>query len=214
VKAEIEATGGEALVSPADVASPADTQRMVQETVDRFGRLDILVCAAGTFTYGYVVDHDDAAWLDLIYVNLYGVYLSNKAALPPMLRQQWGRIVNVSATSAFVGSPGWSAQCSAKTGLLGLTRALALEVAAQGVTVNSICPAWVDTPGADEAARIEAEAMGISVDQYWKDTIERYYPMGRITQPEEQAQLIAYLVGDEAGGLTGQAIPLTAGSPW
>ena len=214
VRHEIEAMGGKALVSVADIAQPRDSQRMVQETLDLTGRLDILVCAAGVFTYGNVVNHDDAAWLDLIKVNLYGVYLSNKAALPPMLKEGWGRIVNVSATSAFVGAPGWSAQCSAKAGLLGLTRALALEVASKGITVNCICPAWVDTPSAQEASRIEAQALGISVEQYWQDTIKAFYPMGRITEPNEQANLILYLVGEEASGLTGQAIPLTAGSPW
>jgi NAD(P)-dependent dehydrogenase (short-subunit alcohol dehydrogenase family) len=214
VKDEIEAAGGQALVAVTDTAVPEDNQRMVQAVLDRFGRLDILVCAAGIFTYGYVAEHDDQAWLDLIKVNLFGVYLSNKAALRPMLQQKWGRIVNVSATSAFVGSPGWSAQCSAKTGMLGLTRSLALEVAAHGITANCICPAWVDTPSAEEASRIESAALGIGVDQYWKNTIEQYYPMGRITRAEEHAHLILYLVSEEAAALTGQAIPLTAGSPW
>jgi NAD(P)-dependent dehydrogenase (short-subunit alcohol dehydrogenase family) len=214
VKQEIEATGGQALTCVADTALPEDNYGMVQAVLDRFGRLDILVCAAGVFTYGYVAEHDDAAWLNLLKVNLFGVYLSNKAALRPMLQQGWGRIVNVSATSAFVGSPGWSAQCSAKTGMLGLTRSLALEVAAKGITANCICPAWVETPSAQEAAQIESAALGISVEQYWKNTIDQYYPMGRITQAEEHAHLILYLASEEAAGLTGQAIPLTAGSPW
>ncbi|MDI7275012.1 MAG: SDR family NAD(P)-dependent oxidoreductase [Anaerolineae bacterium] len=214
VKEEIERQGGQALAISADVSVPADTRRMVAQTVEAFGSVDILVAAAGIFTYGHVVDHDDDAWLNLLKVNLYGVYLSDKAVLPVMIKNHWGRIINLSATSAFTAAPGWSAQCAAKTGILGLTRALAQEVASKGITVNAICPAWVRTSGADEAGEIEARAMGMTLDQYWEWTIKSYYPMGRITEPEEQAHLMLYIASEEAAGLTGQAIALTAGSPW
>ena len=214
VKQEIEQAGGQAIAVAADVSAPADTQRMVAESVAAFGKVDILVAAAGIFTYGHVVDHDDEAWLNLLKVNLYGVYLSNKAVLPVMIKNGWGRIINVSATSAFVGAPGWSAQCAAKTGMLGLMRALALEVAGKGITVNTICPAWVRTPGAAEAAEIEAAAWGITVEEYWQQTIKASYPMGRITEAEEQAHLMLYLASEEAAALTSQAISVTAGSPW
>jgi NAD(P)-dependent dehydrogenase (short-subunit alcohol dehydrogenase family) len=214
VREEIEGAGGQAIAIQADVSLPQDTQRMVEQTVQAFGKVDILVAAAGIFVYGHVADHDDDAWLELLKVNLYGIYLSDKAVLPLMLKNGWGRIINVSATSAFTAAPGWSAQCAAKTGILGLTRALALEVAGKGITVNAICPAWVRTSGADEAAEIEAQAMGMTLDEYWQWTIKNYYPMGRITQPEEQASLMLYLASEEAAGMTGQAIALTAGSLW
>jgi NAD(P)-dependent dehydrogenase (short-subunit alcohol dehydrogenase family) len=214
VRKEIESKGGAAIAIAADVSDPSDAYRMAEEATGALGSIDILVAAAGIFTYGHVVDHDDQAWLDLLRVNLYGVYLSDKAVLPSMIENGWGRIINVSATSAFTGSPGWSAQCAAKTGILGLTRALALEVADKGITVNAICPAWVRTEGADEAAEVESEAMGMTVDEYWEWTIESFYPMRRITEPEEQAHLMLYLASEEAKGLTGQAICLTAGSPW
>lgn len=214
VRKEIEKIGGQAIAITADVSVPEDTRRMVQETVKALDKVDILVAAAGIFTYGHVVDHDDDAWLNLLKVNLYGIYLSNKAVLPVMIENRWGRIINLSATSAFTAAPGWSAQCAAKSGILGLTRALALEVADKGITVNAICPAWVRTPGADEAAEVESKAMGMTVDEYWKWTIKNYYPMGRITEPEEQAHLMLYIASEEAAGLTGQAICLTAGSPW
>jgi len=214
VRREVEAGGGAAVVIQGDVSLPEDTRRMAEETMTAFGRIDILIASAGIFTYGHVLDHDDHAWLNLLRVNLYGIYLSDKAVLPAMIQNRWGRIINVSATSAFTAAPGWSAQCSAKAGILGLTRALALEVATQGITVNAITPAWVRTEGADEAAAVEARAMGMTLDEYWQWTIKTYYPMGRITEPEEQARLMLYLASDEAAGLTGQAIALTAGSPW
>jgi NAD(P)-dependent dehydrogenase (short-subunit alcohol dehydrogenase family) len=214
VSEQIENSGGEAISISADVSKSEDTRRMVRETVDAFGKLDILVASHGVFAYGNVIDHDDEAWFNLIKVNLYGVYLSNKAVLSEMIKNNWGRIINLSATSAFTAALGWSAQCSAKSGLLGLTRALALEVADKGITVNALCPAWVDTESADEAAEIEAKAQGVSVEEYWKSTIKGYYPMGRITTAEEQAQLMLYLASEEAAGMTGQAISLTAGSPW
>ena len=214
VRRTVESRGSEAIAIAADVSDPTDAYRMATETVEAFGRIDVLVAAAGVFAYGHVVDHDDQAWLDLLRVNLYGVYLSDKAVLPSMIENGWGRIINVSATSAFTGSPGWSAQCAAKTGILGLTRALALEVADKGITANAICPAWVRTGGADEAAEIESDALGMTVDEYWEWTIDNFYPMGRITEPEEQAHLMLYMASAEAKGLTGQAICLTAGSPW
>lgn len=157
VKHEIEQAGGQAIAIAADVSVPADAQRMVEEAVTAFGKVDILVAAAGVAHIGQVVDHDDEAWLNLLKVNLYGVYLCNKAVLRGMIQNRWGRIINVSATSAFTGSPGWSAQCAAKTGMLGLMRALALEVARHGITVNTICPAWVRTSGADEWAELDAQ---------------------------------------------------------
>lgn len=214
VRKEIEAEKGQAIAIRADVSVPDDTHRMVEETVGAFGKIDILVASAGVFTYGHVVDHDDDAWLNLLKVNLYGVYLSNKAVLPVMIKNGWGRIINISATSAFTAAPGWSAQCAAKSGILGLTRALALEVADKGITVNALTPAWIRTSGAGEAAEVESKAMGMTVEEYWKWTIDTSYPMGRITEPEEQAYLMLYLASEEAAGMTGQSLSLTAGSLW
>ncbi len=213
VKDEIEAADGQAITLPADVSIPGQVYAMVEQALRLFGRIDILVASAAVNRWGTVLEHDDAAWLEVLHANLYSVYLTDKAVLPAMLANRWGRIINVSAMSAFNAAPGWSAQCAAKAGILGLTRALALEVAAQGVTVNAICPAWVRTEGAGEWAAQEGAALGLSQEQYWQLQLKSY-PIGRFTEPDEQAHLMLYIASDEAAALTGQAICLTGGSPW
>jgi NAD(P)-dependent dehydrogenase (short-subunit alcohol dehydrogenase family) len=213
VRAEIQASGGQALSISANVSIREDVYRMASQVLETFGRVDILVAAAALNRWGYLIDHDDEAWLEVLKVNLYSLYLCDKAVLPSMIANRWGRIIHVSAMSAFNAAPGWSAQCAAKSGILGLTRALALEVADQGITVNAICPAWVRTPGADEWAKMESRAQGLTIEQYWKAQLQSY-PIGRITESEEQAHLMLYIASEEAAALTGQAICLTGGSPW
>jgi NAD(P)-dependent dehydrogenase (short-subunit alcohol dehydrogenase family) len=196
-----------------DVREMAQVRAMTNAALDTFGRIDILVCSHGFSAFGSVVDHDDALWEQVIDVDLIGCYRCSKAVLPPMLAQRCGRIIYVSATSAFRCEPAWTAKCSAKSGLLGLTRGLALEVAEHNITVNAICPAWVNTERAEFGVREQAKREGKSYDQLWGE-IRASYPMKRVTEPEEHANLIAYLVSDQAGGLTGQSIPLTAGAEW
>ena len=209
----LRAEGCDVIGVRADVRRMPEVQGLVQAALEAFGRLDILVCSHGFSAFGNVVEHDDALWEQVIDVDLTGCYRCSKAVLPAMLAQGWGRIIYVAATSAYRCEPAWTAKCSAKTGLLGLTRGLALEVAAKGITVNMICPAWVRTERAEFAMGEQAHRDGRPLDELWAETVATY-PMKRITEPEEQADLMLYLVSDAARSLTGQSIPLTAGAEW
>ena len=205
--------GYEAIGFLVDVRRMDAVRAMAETALEAYGRIDILVCSHGYSHFGNVVEQDEDQWLQVVDVDLAGCYRCAKAVLPAMLAQKWGRVIYVSATSAFRCEAGWTAKCSAKTGLLGLARGLALEVAAHGITVNVICPAWVRTERAEFAMREQARMKGISYDEMWEQTVAAY-PMKRITEPEEQADLMLYLASEAAGGLTGQAIALTAGAEW
>jgi NAD(P)-dependent dehydrogenase (short-subunit alcohol dehydrogenase family) len=205
--------GFEVLGVPVDVRQTASVQTMVSDTLDAFGRIDILVCSHGYSNFGDVVDQDEDEWLKVLDVDLIGCYRCSKAALPGMLKQKWGRIIYVSATSAFRCEAGWTAKCTAKTGLLGLTRGLALEVAQHNITVNAVCPAWVRTERAEFAVGQQAKRDGKPPEQLWEEIVAAY-PMKRVTEPDEQADLMLYLASEAARSMTGQAIALTAGAEW
>jgi NAD(P)-dependent dehydrogenase (short-subunit alcohol dehydrogenase family) len=205
--------GCETIGVAADVRSTDQVMDMAAAALDAYGRIDILVCSHGYSHFGNVVEQEESEWMKVLDVDLGGCYRCSKAVLPSMLAQKWGRIIYVSATSAFRCEAGWTAKCSAKTGLLGLTRGLALEVAAHGITVNAICPAWVRTERAEFAMREQAKMKAISYEEMWQQTVAAY-PMKRITEPQEQADLLLYLASDAASGMTGQAIALTAGAEW
>ncbi len=209
----LKSEGYDAIGVRADVREMAEVKSMAAAALEAFGRIDILVCSQGFSAFGNVVEHDDDLWEKVIDVDLIGCYRCSKAVLPAMLQQKWGRIVFVAATSAFRCEAAWTAKCSAKSGVLGLTRGLSLEVAQHGITVNMIAPAWVRTERADFAVREQARREGKPVEQLWSEIVASY-PMKRVTEPEEQADLILYLASEAARGLTGQAIALTAGAEW
>src|SRR5262249_53070709 len=150
---ELQHAGHKVMGVRVDVRSMQDVWAMAAAVIGAYGRIDILVCSHGYSHFGPVVDQDEEEWMKVIDVDLTGCFRCTKAVLAGMLQQNWGRIIFVSATSAFRCEPSWTAKCSAKTGLLGLTRGLALEVAAHNITVNTICPAWVRTERADFAMR-------------------------------------------------------------
>ncbi len=203
---EIEAEGGAAAFVPTDVTQEADVRRMVETALLTYGRLDIAVNNAGANTtdgtYPPLVDLDEAGWDRIVDVNLKGVWLSMKHELRPMLEAGTGAIVNTSSIAGLVGIRNSAAYTASKHGVVGLTKAAALEVAARGVRVNAICPGTVDTPMLERLLAVQPERRG---------AYAAAEPLGRMAAPREVADVVLFLCSDAATYLTGAAIPVDGG---
>ncbi|RMF83635.1 MAG: glucose 1-dehydrogenase [Nitrospinota bacterium] len=210
VAEEIRGMGRQVLALPTDVAEAGAVRAMVAETVQTFARIDILVNNAGVISRSLVVNHDDAEWQRILAINLTGPYLCIKAVLPTMLHQRYGRIINIASTAGKGHGRYISAYCASKHGLLGLTKCVAVEVAAENITCNAICPGWVWTPMAEEEV-VELARLEETSPAEIRRRILAEIPQGRAVTPEEVAALAVYLASDEAAGMTGQAITLDGG---
>jgi len=210
---EIGACGVRALALPLDVTVAEEARNFIESTLRELGSVDILVNAAGITCEQTIADHDDGLWQKVIDVNLTGTYYCTKAVLPQMIRKRWGRIINISSTAGNVGGPRNGAYCAAKAGVLGLTRALALEVGEYNITVNAICPSWVSTGFGK--LWIETIARNEGVDEKAKMAeIERSYPQRRIISPEEIGHLARFLAQEESFGISGQDLTVSGGQLW
>jgi 3-hydroxybutyrate dehydrogenase len=214
-KAEIESLAVRSLALPLDVCSAESVAASYQAITGTLGGIDVLINAAGSSARKYIVDHPDDMWQRMLDVNLTGPYRTIKLCLPGMIERKWGRIVNFASTAANVGYPMHSAYCAAKSGLLGLTRCVALEGAAHGVTCNAINPGFVDTDSNYSASRTEIEIAGLdmSVEEY-RAKIAASLPQKRYLTPDEVAALAAFLCRPEALGIEGQDITIAMGSQW
>src|SRR6266511_1723075 len=199
------AAGHEALPLQLDVTDPASVHGAVGAVVSRYGRIDILVNNAGASGRTPMTDPDDTRWHAIIHTNLTGAYLCSKQALRQMKDGEHGRIINLSSVLGRFGVPGYTAYCTAKHGIIGFTKALALEVAARGITVNAICPTWVDTDMARQGMVETASVLGITVDEFRRQAIKGI-PIQRMVEAEEVGNLAVYLASPQAGGITGQAV--------
>lgn len=192
----------------ADVTSAADMARVVAIAVDRFGGVDILVNSAGIQRYGTDVETDEATWDEVIAVNLKEMYLAARAAIPEMRKRGGGVIVNVSSVQAFGAQQGVAAYAASKGGINALTRAMAVDHAAEGIRVVVVCPASVETPMLRASAdRFKGERSREAILAEWG----RMHPLGRIAQPEEVADLIAFLAGPHAAFITGGEYTIDGG---
>ena len=204
VAAEIRGLGKKALAVTCDVAERADVDDAVRQVADALGPIGILVNNAGIARSAKVLDTDDALWERHLRVNLTGAFLATRAVLPGMLAAGWGRIINVASSAARQGYPYVAAYTASKHGLLGLTRAVALEVVGAGVTVNAICPGYVATDLTWGSARNIQERTGRAFDEAVR-SLAAFSPQKRLIEPEEVAALAVLLASDEARGVTAQA---------
>ena len=206
--AGLRALGGEALPIEMDVSSPDAVAAGIGRLRDGAGHLDVLVNNAGVGGGEPVEGSDIARWRRTIDVNLTGMYLVTREALPAM--RAGGRIVNLSSVLGRFGVAGYTAYCASKHGVIGLSRALALELAPREITVNAICPGWVDTDMAAEGMRLGAAATGTTFDEFRRRALDAV-PIKRIIQPEEVAELVRFLASPAAAAITGQTYNICGG---
>ena len=201
--------GGDVYSDVCDAADSRSVEGFVAGFVDRFGGIDGLVNNAGTSgTTPLEGERNDALWGTVLRVNLDGPYFFTASSLPHM--SNGGRIVNISSILGRFGVPGYAAYCTSKHGLIGLTRTAALELAPRGITVNAICPGWVDTEMARKGMHAGAEATDQTYEEFRADALAAV-PLGVIVEPDEVASLIAFLLGPDAGNITGQAYNICGG---
>lgn len=194
----------------ADVADAAQVATAFAQARERFGPIAILVNNAGQAHSAPFLKTDLALWNRMLSVNLTGTLVCTQAALPDMLAAGWGRIVNVASTAGLVGYAYVSAYCAAKHGVVGLTRALALEVAKKGITVNAVCPGYTETELLRESVAKVVATTGRSEAQAWAE-FAAGNPQGRLVQPGEVADTVRWLCGPGASSIHGQSIAVAGG---
>jgi len=202
---QIKQQGRDALFIKADVSLAADCRRVVDETVRTFGRLDILFNNAGVFYPQTALECSEQQWDEQINVNLKGTFLMSKFALPSMIAQGQGVIINNSSGWGLVGGDHAVAYCASKGGVVLMTKAMAIDHGRQGIRVNCICPGDVETP----MLPADAKMRGLSWDKYLQDCNNR--PMGRIGSPDEIAKAVLFLSSDDSSFMTGAALVVDGG---
>jgi len=199
VAAEVAAAGGEAFVVPMDVARADQIKAGFEAVRTKFGGLHILVNNAGITRDGLAVRMKQDDWDAVLQVNLTAAHIAIQHALSIMLRQKWGRIINVSSVVAETGNAGQANYVAAKAGLIGLTKAIAIEVASRNITVNVVAPGFIVSPMTDP------------LSQQVRDALLARVPLGRLGQDHEVAAAIAFLASDEAAYITGHTLDVNGG---
>ena len=216
---EIEATRGrlaethhvDVAHNGADMTKPDEIANLIAETSGRFGRVDVLVNNAGVQNVAPIEEFPVAKWDMIIAVNLSSAFHTIRLSLAGMKRRKWGRIINVASAHGLVASPYKSAYVSAKHGILGLTKTVALEAAEFGVTVNAICPGYVRTPLVDDQIADTAKARGIAEQEVVRDVLLGAQPTKEFVTTEQLGALSVFLCSDAASSITGAALPVDGG---
>jgi NAD(P)-dependent dehydrogenase (short-subunit alcohol dehydrogenase family) len=204
VAAEI---GNDSIALVCDVSDP----QSVAEMFAQVGDIDILVNNAGIAESATLVNTTDELWHRHLSINLSGTFYCTRAALPAMLKKGWGRVINIASIAGKTGAPYIAAYSASKHGVLGLTRSIALEVATNGITVNAICPGYVDTEMTSRGVERITSRTGRTAEEAL-DIIKKMSPQNRLVTSEEVAALALLLASDEGRGITGQAINVDGGS--
>jgi meso-butanediol dehydrogenase/(S,S)-butanediol dehydrogenase/diacetyl reductase len=205
VAAECSGKGAEAIALEADVANAEEVQRMISRTLEQFGRLDVLVNNAGYGIAGSVVETDPADWDALMAVNVRGVFLCSKYAIPAMKRNGGGTIVNTASVVAAVGIANRAAYCASKGAVAALTRAIAIDHVGDGIRCNAVAPGTIDTPYFDEILGKSADPDAV------RQALAARQLLGRLGTPDEIAAGILFLASDESRFATGTILTLDGG---
>ena len=199
VAERVRAAGAKCEIFKGDVALPADVDALFTGVRDTFGQIDILVNNAGLTRDNLMMRMKESEFDEVLRTNLKGTYLCTRAALRPMMRARWGRIINVSSVVGLVGNAGQANYAASKAGIIGFTKSVAREVAQRGITANVVAPGYVETE------------LTHSLPEDVKDQIKGQVPAGRFGEAEEVAEVVAFLAGEGAGYVTGQTLAVDGG---
>jgi 3-hydroxybutyrate dehydrogenase len=211
VAGEVRGLGRRAAALTADVSRVEEVRQMFRGAREALGRIDILVNGAGVAPSALVAKTTDELWHAAIGVNLDGAFYCMREALPEMTEAGWGRVVTIASIAGKTGYPYIAAYAASKHGVLGLTKCAALEVAQKGVTVNAVCPGYVDTPMTDASVARIVEKTGLAAAEIRK-RLEDTSPQKRLMTSEEVAAFVVFLCSEAARGITGQALGIDGGT--
>jgi len=196
---QVKSKGRQAVFIPADISAAGDVSGLIGKAIEAFSKIDILVNNAGITRDKFIIRMSDAEWDQVININLKGAFLCTREALKHMIRQRWGRIINIASIVGLMGNGTQANYSASKAGIIALTKSTAKESAARGITANAIAPGFIDT---EMTSVLKAEV---------KEAYEKQIPLGRYGTPEDIAYAVSFLASEEAGYITGQVLSVNGG---